>query len=318
MKKSVATIVLLALFLTLLSAVSLKSNSIGQDLGSYEEGERYRLEITSFSRTLYDDGKQLWQEIKRIEGDGTVLIIRTYRDGRITRQRIRNGVLIEERRDDTNTTYTVDENGRLILSSVQEGEEEPRLAYYSYEQGRANLTLVARLSDEGFLLSRFAKEPSRFTVTVSSEEGGDRYLHTQGLMISEPWRGDALLGEEQIRQGSDGSLIVTDGEVERSYARSGLLVYEVGTDYTKSFTYDEKNHLAGSETEFDDGRRIREYYEGGSVYRSMEFQGERIIKEVHYYGDATYMETLYDSYNQPYVDVTWAADGRRITSLNYY
>lgn len=318
MKRGAATIVVLAFVLTLLSAVSMKSNSIGQSLGPYEEGDRYRLEVTAFARTLYDEGKQLWQEISREEADGTLQTLRTYRDGKTTRQRIHDGVLIEERRDDTNTTYTVNESGRLILSSIQEGANEPTLIYYSYEQGRANLTLVARLSDEGFLLTRFAKEPDRFTVTVSSEEGGDRYRYTQGLTISESWSGDTLLGEEKVRPSSDGSLLVTDGEIERSYARSGLLIHEVGSDYTKGFTYDEKNHLKEIETKFNDGRRVREFYEEGALLRTVEYQEQRIIKETHYFGDATFMETLYDSHNQPYVDVTWAADGQRITSLNYY
>ena len=69
--KQALVIGVLLMMLNPLVGASMKANSIGQPLGAYEEGDRYRLELSSYSRILYDDGKQVWMEIDQYIGPAT-------------------------------------------------------------------------------------------------------------------------------------------------------------------------------------------------------------------------------------------------------
>lgn len=317
MKHLWAMIVLLFL-LSPLGAVSMKANSIGQVLGTFEEGDRYRLDVTAHSRTLYDEGRQVWVEIDQEQGPSLKTTTRTYRDGSIVRRSYDGGSLVEEQIGKERIAYTFDEDGRLITSSTTIGEGEPNLAYYSYAKTKPTLISVARLGDDGLNLARFVNESNRFTVTVVDEGGGQRYTTIGSLRLSDSWTvGDELM-PVTIEETDEGFLQVREGGKTRTYLRSGLLHTEITEEYEKTFSYNEEGEVTSTRTQYPDQRVLIEYFSDQQRVQSKEFLGERSVKDTVYHDDDTYTETLYDREGVPYVDVTWAKDGMRATAIRYH
>lgn len=317
MKQAMVIGVLLTMLNPLVGA-SMKANSIGQPLGAYEEGDRYRLELSSCSRILYDDGKQVWMEIDQHTGPATVTTTRTYRDGRIQKRTFTDGSLVREQEDSTIRTYMLDENGRLVTSSTATGKDGPTLAYYSYDRSTQQLISIARLGEAGLVLSRFVREPDRYTVTVVDEEGGQRYVSMGSLRMSDAWKEGEELVPVVIDETEEGYLRLSQDDRTQLYSRSGL-VHQEGTDeYEKTFFYTPEGQLKEIRTEYSDGRVMIDSYDRQTLTLRKEFQNGVPMKDTRYHEDFGYTETLYDREGKPYVDVTWAAGGMRVISIRYH
>ena len=316
--KQALVIGVLLMMLNPLVGASMKANSIGQPLGAYEEGDRYRLELSSYSRILYDDGKQVWMEIDQYIGPATVTTTRTYRDGRIQKRTFTDGSLVKEQEDSTISTYTLDESGRLITSSTVMREDEPTLAYYSYDRSTPHLISIARLGETGLVLSRFVREPDRYTVTVVDEEGGQRYVSMGSLRMSDAWKEGEVLASVVIDETEEGYLRLSQDDRTQLYSRSGLVHQERTDEYEKTFFYTPEGELKEIRTEYSDGRVSIDSYDRQTLILREEFQDGVPMKDTRYHEDFGYTETLYDHEGKPYVDVTWAAGGMRVTSIRYH
>ena len=318
MKQAVVIGVLL-IMLSPLAGASMKANSIGQPLGGYEEGDRYRLELSSYSRVLYDEGKQVWVEIDQYIEPATVITTRTYRDGRIQKRTFTDGSLVKEQEGSTTSTYTLDDAGRLIIASTTVREDEPTLAYYSYDRGKPNLISIARLGEEASVLSRFVREPDRYTVTVVDEEGGQRYVSQGSLRMSDAWKEEEELSPVVIDETEEGYLRLVQDDRTQLYSRSGLVQKEYTDEYERTFYYTLEGRLKEVHTEYPSERMVVDIYDDDrTLVLRHELQNGVPTKDTRYHEDFGYTETLYDREGKPYVDVTWAAGGMRVTSIRYY
>ncbi|NLZ77862.1 MAG: hypothetical protein GX911_07845 [Spirochaetales bacterium] len=317
MKPAVVIGVLLVV-LSPLAGVSMKANSIGQMLGGYEEGDRYRLDVSAYSRVLFEDGRQVWVEIDRYIEPATKVTTRTYRDGRILRRTFTDGSLVKEEEEGTVSTYTLDEGGRLIVSSTASGEDEPILAYYSYDRKRPNLISIARLGEGGLVLSRFVREPEGSRFSVVDEEGGQVYVTMGTLKMSDGWKEGEALAPVTVDETEEGFLRLVQDDRIRIYSRSGQLLKERTDAYERTFSYTPEGVLKEIRTDYPDDRVVIDIHDDRSLVLRQELQGGLPVKDTRYHEDFGYTETLYDLKGMPYADVTWAPGGMRVTSIRYH
>ena len=58
-------------------------------------------------------------------------------------------------------------------------------------------------------------------------------------------------------------------------------------------------------------------YDEGKLVVSTEAFGGRVVKKTRYNEEGSSVQTLYSEGN-PYADVTYAVDGKRVLSISYY
>ncbi|MFA6772078.1 MAG: hypothetical protein WCR99_00165, partial [Sphaerochaeta sp.] len=142
-----------------------------------------------------------------------------------------------------------------------------------------------------------------------------------GRTIGEYWIGDEKQEQVSVTTYEDGgfSILRKSGEVQtlEEYDRSALLVSSKTPSYLIEYRYNEHRTVIEERITEADGRVTIKTYDEGKLVVSTESFGGRVVKTIRYNEDGSSVQTLYSEGN-PYADVTYAVDGKRVLSISYY
>lgn len=348
----VARIFTVGLFLTVLPLYGAlyRSNSLGQQLQLLESEKdassyQYLLQVSLSSdgveeRSLTQDGN----EIKKIVivydpsdlGKKTVtetilspaevpsVVEKTFYEAGLPQR-------IERYQDDSEDKYITlhsYEDGQLVeTKDLVNGELIRLTSYYRGSDGMlAGLRIVSL--DETERTSYYSKVGQS---TVFGETEQDNFskvtFYPNNLVVRDVWSDKEVLVETEVSYDEAGRLVVeelSDSQtIQKTYGPDGMLVYlkstaKDGSSRTVSYLYDADGVLDQSIEiiEGEESRRIEAWYRNGIVQTQTEWVDGQPVKASRFVEDGTSVVTLFEE-GRPYVDITYAPDGKRVLSLEY-
>lgn len=321
MRKIAPLLIILILLFSLSAEEIVQSNSIGQDRGRFAQDGEYTLGIQGGESTLYNGRKAVWRETITSFEDGFERSTYHFEDGSTTIQRYEQNRLVSEETGDEVRYYYYDDKGVLEKTMVLVQEKISEMEIYTYDANTKALNSVLTITKDGSSISYFGDPAVQpwFSYTKDKTFTKVRQI-SENIQIQEVWEGDVLNKAVEVEIHEEGGIRLTTREkgMEASdlYDDEGLLVLRVSSSLTTEYRYNEDRSLTESiETDTSGHVRIIRYEEGQEVSESL-YQGDILEKEIFYPGDSGKVETLYDN-GQPYCDITYALDGKRVLSIRY-
>lgn len=219
------------------------------------------------------------------------------------------------------------EEGHLVeTKELVDGELHRLTTYYRGTDGMlAGLRVVAL--DEG-QDTYFSREGDS-TVFAETDQGtfSKVTFHPGNLVVKDVWSGEEPIVITDVSYDNVGRLVVqevNEGQtIRKTYGPDGMLVHEEsssadGSTRTVSYIYDANGVLDQSVEiiEGDQLRRIEAWYRNGVVQTKTEWIDGQPVTATRFVEDGTSVVTLFED-GRPYVDITYAPDGKRVLSLEY-
>ncbi len=286
------------------------SNSIGQYLQGVPTTEWSH--VIDGNKTMLMHGDSVVRTTTRngnVQTDvaGDVVATTTFKDNR---------PILEELTTPTHsqiTRYTYDEAGRLskVVVSGPDGIEE--LTQYAHGPD-GSMVAFQQISIGQYPTWDF--QGDGWYATQRDGVGEQVTLIGNDTIIRKSLEHEGSEPKAVFQRMPDGSLIVTEGAITRTFNPKGLLVHEEqGDEIQSTFQYDGQGTLVESESRSGTGRTLSKYVDGHLSGRQL-FQDNTVVKEVAYASDGTRTETLYED-GIAYADITYAPDGARVLSVRY-
>lgn len=293
------------------------SNSIGQDKGPYDPSLAYALHLEGNGRSLYKGDAFVWKKTQEQSGreiiqtttyaDSTSKLVQTYRDT----------LLVQEYDGVSQTDFTYGDDGKLLSATLLENGELVSIQSFFYD------TVTHQLSGSRTILRGNAsyrfygqETESQWVADITGESFEKITIYPNAITVRETWKGENRLSPLSVTSQIDGTITLSDGESVVTYDNEGLLVEEKKPSFQSNYQYNEQRALV-KETNIDvEGRLyVTDYLDGKKI--SQQVSKDNILEKViTFNADKTRVETLYDK-GVAYCDVTYAADGMRVLSLQY-
>lgn len=304
-----------------LPAISLRlSNSIGQDRGERTgEGSFYLAHLPNQTQLHGPEGL-VWTK-QLFESEEEQILVTRYADGTAdTIEVFSNSLLMRVQTEENVTYYQYAPDGRLMqATTIINGRlSEARLYSYSNDSLASIITIAENMSE----VRTFGMFKDQAYFAFSDKDGGQLFTTlANGRTIGEYWIGDEKQEQVSVTTYEDGgfSILRKSGEVQtlEEYDGSALLVSVKTPSYLVEYRYNEHRTVIEERiTQADDRVTIKTYDEGKLVVSTEAFGG-RVVKKTRYNEDGSSVQTLYSEGN-PYADVTYAVDGKRVLSISYY
>lgn len=296
MRKLLSALILL-LSLCCLFATTFKSNELAQKLEQIDQlsSVGYVLVEKGEARSLYLDGRLLWEEYRYQNSDESYLIERKYADSDKSQ--------IFEYKD-----------GRLIheVSSASGSELH---TYYAYSDGKLVLT-TTRVDDGETSTLSFLRTASDGQVVGVSDNGqirflSDDYIYQNGSVIQNVASGLVISGEHTVLE--DGTILVKENGLELYYSSDGRILKSVAVESTTVYNYQD-NRLESVETTTGNRRIVENYRDGKAFEQYVYINGE--LESHTVYSDEGNVTTLYSSGRQIAI-VHYKKDNRTIDRIEY-
>lgn len=296
------------------------SNSIGQDRGVWTGEGEFRLALFPTQSHLYGPDGLVWikqtfvEEGRQVQvtryADGSSDLVEVYQDGKLVQQQSGSVVVY----------YHYSTDGLLSqLTTLTDGQlESARI--YSYAFGSLASILTVTPTQSNLRTFGMLKELAYFA--FSDQDGGQLFTTLDnGRTIGEYWVGDEKMEEVSVATYDDGGFSIIrkkpGEEIQERYDAQGLMVSSKTPSYLTEYRYNESRDLIEQRITGVEGSVMINMYERGALVSSMEEMQGRRVKNTRYNEDGSSVQTLY-SEGKPYVDVTYAVDGKRVLSIAYY
>ncbi len=351
MMKRVCRIVLVGLLISILPLFGslYRSNSLGQELqlldaDAERSAHRYILQVstndTVEERVLYDSDNEIMRTV--IVSDPFELGKRTVTETSYTQSgdlhHVEKSYFEHGLPKRVEVTNNGDEQKYLILYSYEDGQlvekkdlvdgEMIRLTtYYRGEEGTLNGLRIIELQDEA--RTAYFTRDGDATVFGEMEDGKFTRItfHPGNLVVRDVYSGKEVLIQTTVSYDSAGRLVVDEeigGENTRKiYGPDGMLaqletIEADGAKRTINYIYDASGVLDQSVEQIvgEQSIRIASWYRDGVVQTQTEWLNDMPVKATRFVEDGTSVVTLFEN-GRPYVDVTYAPDGKRVLSLEY-
>jgi len=220
------------------------------------------------------------------------------------------------------------EDGRLVeTKELLDGMLVRLTTYYRGDEGMLAGLRTIDLDQEA--RDSFFTDDGRNPV-YGEYRGGDFTritFHPGNLVIRDVWSDQQPKVATEVAYDEAGRLVVNetvDGRLSKKiYGPDGMLLRlettgEDGNARTVTYQYD-ANGVLDQSVETISGeqtRRIESWYGGGALQNQTEWVDDRPVKATRYVADGTSVVTLFEE-GRPYVDITYAPDGKRVLSLEY-
>jgi len=321
MRKTTLLLIALMLMFSLPALEQIPSNSIGQDRGRFGEESEYTLEIQAGVSTLYNQGKPVWKETRTPFTDGFELSTFQFEDGSTRFKRYEGNRLVSEALGSEIRYYYYDEEGLLVKTMVLFDEKISEMELYTYDEKAKTLNSILTITDGGSSILYFGDPVVRPWFSYTKGETFTKVVQlSQTIQIQEVWEGDTPVKSVTVERPQEGGirLTITKKGFEESelYDEAGLLVMRISPSLTTEYRYNEERSLSEAIEKSKDGHvRIIRYEEGREVSESL-YLNDVLGKEISYPKDSGKVETLFDK-GQPYCDISYALDGKRVLSIRY-
>lgn len=255
-------------------------------------------ETDSMVKTVYEDGLPLRVERMITGEEGELIILHDYHDGQLTESKdLLDGELIRL------TTYYRGDDGMLAGLRIIDLDDLSKTSFFT-KDGQSTAYAQSEVDE-------FSK--------IS--------LYPGNIVVRDLWKKDQPSVESSVSYDEAGRLLVEediDGSlVRKTYGPDGMLLgvestEEDGTLRTISYQYDANGQLDHSVERFTGSqqRRIESWYRDGIVQTQTEWLEDQPVKASRFVEDGTSVVTLFED-GRPYVDITYAPDGKRVLSLEY-
>lgn len=320
MKRLLLPVVMVICLLPMHGAVVHRSNSIGQSKGPWDDGAEYRLIENGAQRQLYKDENLVWTA-QRFEdphyslevfkpADQSPELISIYRDG----------FLSEERLGDQTIYYELDEDGRLIRKTTVVGNVLSEVKFFGYSD--TTLITVLTVKPGQVLLSTFGHNKEiRFSFHQLDQEGELFTTYPNDLTFHMSWSGSTTQEQLNVLSFDEQGLVLkrtmqNGSEQTERYDARGLLV-SVESPFTRTdYLYNEGRKLIEERSVEGEGRLTVKTYRDGVLATQQTWLKEEQVSMDVYHEDGSRKQTVYIA-GEPYADITYAPDGRRVLSISY-
>lgn len=280
-----------------LYATTFKSNELAQKLEQIDRlsSDGYILVEEGDSRSLYLDGKIVWEEIRYQESEEDYSIIRKYSDSGLTQ--------IFEYKD-----------GRLVHEATSGSGSESH-TYYNYNAGKLVL-ITSRIGDEGSSTISFLRTSADGQVVGVSDNGeirflSDDYVYQNGSVIQNVTSSLVVSGEHTVLE--DGTILVKENGSELYYSADGRILKSVSGDETTLYNYQD-SRLQSIETT-SGSRRVVENYKDAKAFEQYVYIDEELESHT-VYRDEGNITTLFSKGRQIAV-VYYKKDNRTVDRIEY-
>ncbi len=299
---------------------------------SAEEARKaqYALEVASDGDIFYRNGEVTAARSQKVT-DGRKEVSISYSDGTWETRKYRDDLLqkIEQGGNgvDTAITFSYSEDQLTERKEVSGGQMILLTTYYRHADGTLAGTREIDRSGES-RLAFYTMDHNLVTVTRQNQ---DKTVITEVLengLMAEAFLTDGIpFHSYQAEYDENGNLILSEqiGEDSRVsiYTSDGKLssvktVYGDGRTGEISYTYDGAGILTHSNEITQNGKRVRieRWYTSGTIKTETQWIDDVPQKSTRYSSDDTSVVTIFED-GHPYADVTYAADGERILSIEY-
>lgn len=321
MRKTAPLICTLMLLFSLSAQEQIVSNSIGQDRGRFADGGGYYLIVDDSGSTLFHQDEAVWKE-SRIVDDGVLEISTFHYDTNLIHlKRYENNRLIAEGQGEEMLYFYYDEKNLMTKSMRLVSGKLTEMELYTYDVGTHSLNGILTITGKGSTISYFGNSKGQSWFSFAEGDAFTKVTQlSQDVQVQELWKGDTRIKDVQVEIPQDGGVrlktITNEGEVSELYDDSGLLTLRITPSLTVEYRYNEERTLVEERQKSPDlQERIIRYEEGRTVSESL-YQDGLLEKETLYPKDTGKVETLYDG-GEPYCDITYALDGKRVLSIRY-
>lgn len=219
------------------------------------------------------------------------------------------------------------EDGQLVETKELVDGELSRLT--SYYRGTDGMLAGLRMVDLGVKKDSYFSKDGQSTMFAKTDEDifSKVTFHPGNLVVKDVWSKEEPLVETDVSYDDAGQLVVeeySDGrKIRKTYGPDGMLVHELseaddGSKRTVTYLYDAGGVLDQS-IEIIEGeqvRRVEAWYRDSRVQTQTEWIDDQPVKATRFVEDGTSVVTLFED-GRPYVDITYAPDGKRVLSLEY-
>lgn len=320
MRKAVPLVCVLMLLFSL-GALQVPSNSIGQDRGRFAQEGEYVLSLNGDESTLYNQGEPVWKETRTKLPDGYELSTFHYDDGSTQYRRYEDSRLTSEGAGAQMRYFYYDDEGLLEKTMVLFDEAISEMELYTYDVKTKALASILSITEDGSSIAYFGDPVVRPWFSYTKDKTFTKVIQlSQNLQVQEVWEGDAPIKAVTVERPAEGGIRLTTVkkgvEVSELYDDAALLVLRISPSLTTEYRYnDDRTLFEAVEKSKDAHVRIIRYEEGRMVSESL-YQDDMLEKEISYPQGSGKVETLFDK-GQPYCDITYALDGKRVLSIRY-
>ena len=321
MRKVAPLFCTLMLLFSLLAQEQVASNSIGQDRSNFTDGGAYYLLADDSGSTLFHNDQAVWKE-SRITVNGLLEVSTFHYDTETMHlKRYESGRLVAEGQGDEMQYFYYDKGGLMTKSMRLVSGKLTEMELYTYDVGTHALNGILTITAEGSAITYFGSPKGQSWFSFAE---GDRFTKvtqlTQDVQVQELWEGNTLIKDVHSEMLQDGGMrlrtITKEGEVSELYDDTGLLTARITPSLIVGYRYNEERALVEERQKSPDlQERIIRYEEGRAVSESL-YQDGQLEKVTLYPKDKGKVETLYDK-GEPYCDITYALDGKRVLSIRY-
>ena len=321
MRKIAPLLLALMLLFTLAAQERVPSNSIGQDRGRFAQEGEYTLAIQGDISTLYHQGAPVWRESRTPFEDGYELSTYHFDDGSTHYRQYEDNRLISEGVGSETQYYYYDAEGMLEKTMTLLDEKIRTMEIYTYDGKAKTLSSILTITEAGSSILYFGDPIGQPWFSYTKGDTFTKVVQlSQNLQIQEVWEGETPLKAVTVERPAEGGIRLTTAkngfEESELYDEAGLLVLRTSASLTTEYQYNEGRSLIEAVEKNNDGQvRIIRYEEGQEVSESL-YQNDMLEKEIFYPNDSGKVETLYDK-GEPYCDITYALDGKRVLSIRY-
>ncbi len=321
MRRVTALMLMLMSLSSLAAQTEVRSNSIGQDRGKFAQESEYTLTVQEGESTLYHQGKAVWRESRTPLQGGFEVLTYLFEDGSTQHRRYVNNRLVSESTGPEVRYYYYDDLGILEKTIVLLSGEIVEMEIYTYDVNTRSLSSILSVTAEGSSISYFGDPMVRPWFSYTTGETFTKVVQiSDNLQIQEVWQGDTQLKSVTVEMPPEGGIRLTTKrkgyEESELYNDEALLVLRTNPFLTTEYRYNEERSLSEVIEKAPDGqKRVIRYEDGREVSEELYLQ-ERLEKKTLYPIGSGKVETLYDN-AQPYCDITYALDGKRVLSIRY-
>lgn len=301
------------------------SNSIGQIRGPAQDlqPEGWFLVVEGKDSSLYQDGVVVQKTTRSTDQEQVVLgdgsfVTRRYQDSRLISE---TSVSLDTTR---NTNYFYDAEHRLQEYTVTENENLLRIVRY-YHAIDGSVSAIKTIDFSGELLWEYVGQD---WYSQGTDQMYVKLTRLPGnIIVKDTYTETSPIREVDVTYSDTGDIIVTvtddtSGKQETTYSEAGNIVQE--TQYiediptaTTDYQYDETGSILTTvKKDLASGRTVLQTFSDGKLISEQVEEGPVLVKIVVYHDDGTRTETLYDE-GEPYADVVYASDGKRVLSVSY-
>jgi hypothetical protein len=298
-----------------------RSNSIGQDRIKFSEESEYTLSTKDSVSTLEYQGEPVWEKTKTLLEEGFEISTYYFEDGITQKRRYENNRLVSEEVGEKARYYYYDERGLLEKTMVLLSGKLTEMELYTYDVDKHSLNSILTITEEGSSISYFGDPIIRpwFSYTKGKTFTKEVQI-SQNLQIQEVWEGNTLIKSVAVEMTKEGGILLTTTkngmEESELYNEAGLLELRISPSLTTEYWYNEERTLKEAVEKTSDGQVLIKRYEEGREVSESQYMNDILEKETLYPSDSGKVETLYDN-GQPYCDITYALDGKRVLSIRY-